>query len=636
MPAPRSKPEPHWWRHAAEVTPLAALALFAAVALSRAFMLPWWCVPAGVAAAGLCALTAVAAIAAEPVANCYAAACSAIAAGWVTYACLTSPWTVRAGFALAVPTLMAGMLYPVVAGHQRHLTEKARKDAEAARRAAEQRKWPDLLAKAGARGVAVVANEETRAGRTLRLALPASGRVTFRNLERLADRLETAGRLRHGAIRFEQGEHAGEALMHVSEKDILALTVPYPDDLSDLTVNRPFRVGTYEDGSLADILYREIKILIVGLTGAGKSNTLNVLIAQLGRCVDTVIFMIDQKGGRAALPWIQPWLQGRAPRPVVDWVATTRDESERMLRAILRGIDARAHSGAGGEKITPSAAMPAVVLIIDEMAVIFGAHGGPRIGAGTTNTALAGLGTQIVQLGRSEAIDAILATQRGTVTMTGGGDLKSQCRLRIGLGVASEADARIIIPDNASVARLLPKLKHPGTGIISLGDDAVKPLKFDRLENDRISAIAEELGHRRPEPDEVLAAALGDDYALRWTSERAGHIPGFARAAVLAAPGRDVDWDGEFERLTAGQFPAAPQPEPEPDGKPPHPARARMLEILRQRGVMGATPADLHRRLTSEGLAVARETVQRWLKDEEKAGNVRNATYGRWKAVRGD
>ena len=136
--------------------------------------------------------------------------------------------------------------------------------------------------------------------------------------------------------------------MHVAEKDILALTVPYPGDLSDLTVNRPFRIGTYEDGSVCEILYREVKILLIGITGSGKSNLLNVLIAQLGRCVDTVIFMIDQKGGRAALPWIQPWLEGKTPRPVIDWVATNRDESERMLDALLRGIDARAHSGAGG------------------------------------------------------------------------------------------------------------------------------------------------------------------------------------------------------------------------------------------------------------------------------------------------
>ena len=495
-----------------------------------------------------------------------------------------------------------------------------------------------LLARIGAPGVALAGSVETRAGHTYRLRLPATGKVTFSRLERLTEALETAARLRDGAVRFERGDHAGEVLMHVAEKDILAQTVPYPGDLSDLTVNRPFRIGTYEDGSVCEILYREVKVLLIGLTGAGKSNLINVLIAQLGRCVDTVIFMIDQKGGRAALPWIQPWLEGRTPRPVIDWVATNREESERMLDALLRGIDARAHSGAGGEKITPTAAMPAIVLIIDEMAVIFGAHGGPRTPEqGTSNTRLAGKGTQIVQLGRSEAIDAILATQRGTVTMTGGGDLKSQCRLRIGLGVASENDARMIIPDNASVARILPKLKHPGSGIVSDGDAKVAPAKFDRLDpgpgNAEIHRIAAELGDRRPEPDAVLTAAFGEDYALRWTMERAGHIPGFARAAVLhggRAPGDE--YDRRFSEIVSGEELAGLGGNV--DQPAVNPARTRMLELLESSGVMGMTPNVLGLRLEAEGMGVVRPTIHEWLAEELDSGRVVKATYGRWKSAR--
>ncbi len=72
------------------------------------------------------------------------------------------------------------------------------------------------------------------------------------------------------------------------------------------------------------------------------------------------------------------------------------------------------------------------------MAVILGiGTGGPGLTeGGVTNATLAGLATRLVMTGRSEAIDLIMATQRGTVTMTGSADLKSQCALRIGLGVA--------------------------------------------------------------------------------------------------------------------------------------------------------------------------------------------------------
>lgn len=634
-----SKPEPRTWRHAAEIVPLGTGGLYAAVAVAGAARLPWEGVAAAVSLAAFATVIVVASVTGNGVAAGYAAVCGAAASGWVLYAELTSPWTMTAAFALMCPALFLGAGYPVVRGHHQHAIAEAKRRAAEARRAAAARKWPDLLARIGAPGVALAGRVETRAGHTYRLRLPATGKVTFSKLERLTEALETAARLRDGAVRFERGDHAGEVLMHVAEKDILALTVPYPDDLSDFTVNRPFRIGTYEDGSGCEILYREVKILLIGLTGSGKSNLINVLIAQLGRCVDTVIFMIDQKGGRAALPWIQPWLEGNTPRPVIDWVATNREESERMLDALLRGIDARAHSGAGGEKITPTAAMPAIVLIIDEMAVIFGAHGGPRTSEqGTSNTRLAGKGTQIVQLGRSEAIDAILATQRGTVTMTGGGDLKSQCRLRIGLGVASENDARMIIPDNTSLAQMLPKLKHPGSGIVSDGDAKIAPVKFDRLEpgpgNAEIHRIAAELGDRRPEPDAVLTAAFGEDYALRWTMERAGHIPGFAHAAVLhggRAPGGD-EYDRRFSEIVSGEELAGLG---QSVGEPAvNPARKRMLELLERSGVMGITPTALGLRLEAEGMGVVRQTIHEWLAEELDAGRVMKATYGRWKSAR--
>jgi hypothetical protein len=371
--------------------------------------------------------------------------------------------------------------------------------------------------------------------------------------------------------------------------------------------------------------------LLVGLRGSGKSNLLNVFIAQLGRCVDTMTFMIDLKGGRAAYPWIRPWLEGRCPRPVIDWVASDRAEAERMLQAVLRAVTARAHSGGGGEKITPSAAVPAIILIIDEMAVIFGLSSSRQ--AGSSNVVLAQLGTRIVQLSRSEAIDLILATQRGTVTMTGGGDLKSQCGLRIGLGVASEADARYIIPDNASVARLLPRLQHPGTGIVSAGDARIAPVKFDRLEPEQIDDIAARLGYVRPELDAVTMAALGDDYAERWTAARAGHIPGFQRAVVAqgarGGASGDIDWEQQFSEMTAGL-------DISPDGERPlHPARLRMLELLDKAAVMGMTPARIQSALAAEGLGVVRQTIQKWLAEETETGRLVRASHGRYKSTKG-
>ncbi len=559
----------------------------------------------------------------------YTLACALAAGSWLVYAAVASPRTWIAIAALAVVPAGLGLLYPAVRRHQRYLAEEARRRAEMERRKADSRKWPDLLDRLGHPGISYRGQQETRSGHTIRLGLPPSGKVRYGTLAEATERIEIAARLRRGAVRVERGGRADEVLLHVAERDVLAETIALPDDPQPATVNRPLPVGLHEDGTICTVTLREVAALIVGLRGSGKSNLINVLIAQLSRCADTVIFMIDLKGGRTALPWLRPWLDGRATRPVIDWVATTREEAERMLRAVLRGIDARAHSGAGGEKITPSPDLPAVILIVEEVAVIFGMNSGPRTSLeGTTNATLAGLGTQVTQLGRSEAIDPVLVTQRGAVTMIGSGDLKSQCALRIGLGVATEADARLVVPDDLHIAADLARLAHPGSGIVQSRDGRPVPVKFYRLDHDRIAGLAEQSGPTRPAPDQVLAEALGADYRRRWSVERAGHLRGANTRGHggAAAPPPHIRARGgagrEFAEIVArlghGQAAATP-------------VRQRVLEILDGAGIWGVTTPRLHAMLEAEGIGPARQSLDRWLEEEESAGRVWRASHGRWK-----
>ncbi len=86
---------------------------------------------------------------------------------------------------------------------------------------------------------------------------------------------------------------------------------------------------------------------------------------------------------------------------------------------------------------------------------------------------------------------------------------------------------------------------------------------------------------------------------------------------------RDADTDREFAEIVAGlgngQASAAA------------PARKRMLEILTGTGVMGATSTRLLAMLEVEGIAPARQSLDRWLEEEETAGRVKRASHGRWK-----
>jgi hypothetical protein len=621
------------WRQAVEFGPLITGAVYAAGALAAPIRLPTLAVVVGCAvlAAGL-VMAAVLTASTWPSAA-HASACGIAAAGWLAYACTSTPWSWTAAVGLLAAAAVLIPLYPAIREREFRAAQRAEAEAAAAAVAREQQEWPDLLARIGHAGIRFAGRQDTRAGYLVHLRLPGSGRVTYSALAPATERLEVAARLRHGSLRFERGDQAHKVVLHVAERDMLAETVPFPAEHGPLSITRPVPLGLFEDGQVCAVTLREVATLIVGLRGSGKSNLLNVLLAQLARCADVLIFAIDLKGGRMAAPWIEPWLAGRTPRSVVDWLATDRDEAERMLRALLRAVQARSRSGSGGEKIVPSPRQPAILLVCDEIAVILGiGTGGPRTSLdGVTNATLAGLATQLVMTGRSEAIDLIMATQRGTVTMTGSADLKSQCALRIGLGVSSEADARLIIPDDVRIAADLARLRYPGTGVVQQGKHGrVVPVKFYRIEHEAISQIAERCGQLRPRPDRLLADALGEDYAARWSVRQAARVPGGSGRTVVAASFTSPHGRGDEQvaGLAAGAGPGT-RSGPPPDAR--HPGRGRMLAMLKSAGVRGMTVRGIAEQLAADGWEVTQQTVRRWLAEEAAAGRAEDASYGRWK-----
>jgi hypothetical protein len=617
----------------------AAAAVYAAGTALSAFRLPALALAVGCLALGA-VLVVTALVRGDPgLRTAYAAGCGAVAAAWLAFAGTSAPWAWPAAATLVLAAAALIWLYPRIVDRERRAEEEARRAALAARAQKEKRKWPDLLARIGYPGIRFAGREDTMAGYLVHLQLPGTGRVTYSALAPATEKLEVAARLRHGSLRFERGDQAHKVVLHVAERDVLGETIPFPYADEPLSVVNPIPVGLYEDGQVCAVTLREMATLIVGLRGSGKSNLLNVLLAQLARCADVLIFAIDLKGGRMAAPWIEPWLAGDSRRPVVDWLATDREEAERMLRALQRAVQARSRSGSGGEKIRPSARQPAILLVCDEIAVILGrAMGGPRFGEGVTNTTLAGLATQLVMTGRSEAIDLIMATQRGAVTMTGSADLKSQCALRIGLGVSSEGDARLIIPDDVRIAADLARLRHPGTGIVQQGKQGrVLPVKFFRIEHEMISEIAGQWSQIRPGPDPLLEEALGEDYARRWDPDRADKIVASRHAAVPAAIAAPVP-EPVLEAAPAPLAIAPAGDEPAqlagPDGHDEAAdagSRRRMVAMLQAAGVRGMTVRAIAEQLALNGRDVAQQTIYRWLNEELVDGRVEDASYGRWK-----
>ena len=635
-------PAPHVWKHAVETVLLLEAAAAAAVTILPGLGTPGWAVPAIEAIVAVIASFVIWATTSSGRFTTYPLAFGTFLVLWTVRAEQISPWHAVIIVAWIAGIVVFGPLGAVWFAPKAPPAQQAvREDPDAAQRE-EIAKWDFLFESVGIPGVRVTELREERAGRVLRLALPRDGSATIDSLNAVADKVAVILHLRPGTVEFEHGDHSADIIMRLRERNVLAKVTQFSPEHRVSTVNKPFAVGVQEDGSIAKITLRELHAMIVGTTGAGKSNLINVMLAQLTGCVDTLIWVIDMKGGRVVKPWLQPWGEGLTEAPALDWVATTREEAALMMAAFNQAIQARANSGIGGSKIVPSASMPQIVLITDEMADLFGVTRGTRsqVGEdGTTNSVFISLAESAAQKGRSEACATVWATQRGTVTMTGSGDLKSLCTLRISLGSATAADAYSVTPDSRiAQKRAAGLLSVKGGGVIVRGEKVSLPTKFFWLDHPLIPGTetdetqcaikcvphcavhraAIECGPVRPRMDRITADALGEVYASRWV--RAGSVVRLpARVAAVREAADEVDAT-QFDEIVAGL-----------DEEKVHPARQRIRDYLGLRGVEGASPALILADLERQGHTITRETVQRWLRDDEGREIVHRASFGRWK-----
>jgi hypothetical protein len=577
--APQETPQPPrpltWlggqWHDAAWAHPfwVAAGTFAAGEAAHLAHLSPWYAAAAGLGAAA-CGLASTAGHRFAEAGRLFMTAAGTAVGGWLTWACATSPFNAASITAAVIGAGLATATYPGVRHAQLEHEERLRALAWRGPAAlvanvapgpatpAEALRWQKLMAHVGLKGLIYLGREANKAGFAVRFRLPASGNLTFQQVANNAHKIEIAwpgGR--DGMVRVERARDrndrplAGEILIHFDVRDILAERIDMPMEHTPLTVNEAFPIGEFTDGEPICLTLREVAALVVGLRGRGKTNLLAVIIHQLSRCVDLCLWAIDLKGGRAVKPWLKPWLDGdvvggrKVQRPIFDWVATTRREAGYMLAGANALIAQRGDAGAGGTKITPSRQLPAVLILIDEAAALVGRHAGPASkfdGDGPTSSEYAKRLTLGIQLGRSEAVDFLLCTQRATVTMMGGGDLKSQIELRIALGVSSANDARSVFQGDAVSAKLLEKFKGKrtrGAVLVQEGEDRAMPGKAYYYGDDKVflanvyaaaaahadlPAPLDQRGQRAVEAAVRKASEGVHGYLDRWDTARSQHL----------------------------------------------------------------------------------------------------------------
>jgi S-DNA-T family DNA segregation ATPase FtsK/SpoIIIE len=212
---------------------------------------------------------------------------------------------------------------------------------------------------------------------------------------------------------------------------------------------QPFAVDLHRDGPHA---------LIAGITGAGKSELLQALIASLAVAYPPTrltFLLVDYKGGAAfkdcvRLPHTVGYvtdLDGHlAQRALVSLNAELR-RRERILR------------GAGAKDLPeleardPQSAPPSLVIVIDEFATL--AREVPEFVDGVVDVA---------QRGRSLGVHLVLATQRPAGAVSD--NIRANTNLRIALRVNEAAESTDVIgaPDAARIAR-----SRPGRGFARTG-----------------------------------------------------------------------------------------------------------------------------------------------------------------------
>lgn len=290
--------------------------------------------------------------------------------------------------------------------------------------------------------------------------------------------------------------------------------------------------------------------LIAGTTGAGKSELLLTVVAELAsrnRPDQLSLLLIDHKGGAtlgscARLPHtvgvvtdLDPVATRRALRSIG---AELRRREQQLAVAGVPDFEAYQRRAAGP-------ALTRLIIVVDEFAAL----------VGDEPAAMAELVT-IAQRGRSLGLHLILATQRPEGLVSA--DIRANTRIRICLGVTREQDSRDVIdsPLAAAISRLTPGRAYLriGPGDLSLFQAArvTEPLQQPTVVVTRVPDAA--LGDPLPAPtaadheswtelDELVSTA--NEAAARWRCDPPSRpwLPPLPAQITLAELPQDVDAD---------------------------------------------------------------------------------------------
>lgn len=314
-------------------------------------------------------------------------------------------------------------------------------------------------------------------GLRLYAELPTEAGTTAAEIAPKMGNLAAAARLPRGcAVRVtDTGTQGIVALDVMLRNNLQDVAPPHREPVSAASITDSFPVMRTPRGQLMSVCLRVRSMVIGGTTDSGKTTLLHRIIMFLARCTDTLIWIIDLNGGGVAEPWVGPWAEGRAPAPVVDWVADNEAEAAVMVAvagaiAVDRKTNraARAKRRAANTTVLPvDASLPAILLLTDEGGEVRKAAGiiGQFVGRGVT---------RLAQIGRAEGLRVIMSVLRGTADLTDKG-LRTVAVLRLCLRMAEHDEYVHVLGANPGRTDLgtapgsgflcTPEVQRPALGV---------------------------------------------------------------------------------------------------------------------------------------------------------------------------
>lgn len=284
----------------------------------------------------------------------------------------------------------------------------------------------------------------------------------------------------------------------------------------------PIPVGRYADGEIwaidpfsAAILQH---LLVMGVTGAGKSEFARTILTHLMCRSRMSIFLVDCAKGRQTVGHIADGL---------DWFVTEAREAKRLLKALPGAIKARGDRLAdeGLDQWTPESSLSAVCLWLEEAA----------------DLADFDQLVEIARKARSVGIWLVVSLQRATWTNMSV-DVRTNLQATACFGVDDPGDAGFCLPDRVTAAGAVPAWgsDRPGygfsTGMGIPQDRWTTEVRSALTDRDTLARLVQAAAAVRDPLDEVTAAALGQAYAQRSHKGTNRTTPGVA--APVQPPAR--------------------------------------------------------------------------------------------------